>query len=376
MPKYPFESIALNAKDKKIPVESDRDTYLGLEHLDPGTFVVSRFNTEAAPKGEKLLMKKGDVLFGKRRAYQRKVAIAPFDGIFSAHGMVLRPKRVIDPAFFPFFIRSDAFLDKAIDISVGSLSPTINWKDLKDLEFYLPPLERQKKLAKILWGIEEYVEKAKGLLYRCDDLIKSRFVEMFSCHKRVYLGQYINQIRGVSYKPQDLGNNDSEHVILLRANNITSSGLLLDDLQFVCRDKVQDEQFLKCHDSLVCASSGSIEVLGKHVYIDRDLDFVFGAFCKVLRPKRSAFSRFIDGFFRTDDYRSQIKELGQGTNINNLSNSSFDSIRLPLVSEEEALTFGKYICQIDKLKFNLQQAIDRAKKLSAKILNDALSAEE
>ena len=111
MAKYKFEEIAINSTAKKKPVEEDKYTYLGLEHLDPRTLKVSRFGSEVAPIGEKLIMKKGDVLFGKRRAYQKKVAIAPFDGIFSAHGMVLRPKTdVIDPGFFPLFISSDYFL--------------------------------------------------------------------------------------------------------------------------------------------------------------------------------------------------------------------------------------------------------------------------
>ena len=110
------------------------DATIGLEHLDAGTLTVSRWGSEVAPVGEKLIMRKGDVLFGKRRAYQKKVAIAPFDGIFSAHGMVLRPREdVITKEFFPLFINSDYFLDEAIRISVGSLSPTVNWKDLKDL---------------------------------------------------------------------------------------------------------------------------------------------------------------------------------------------------------------------------------------------------
>ena len=122
MSKFRFEEIAINSTEKKKPVESDKYTYLGLEHLDPGTLKVSRFGSDVAPIGEKLVMKKGDVLFGKRRAYQKKVAIAPFDGIFSAHGMVLRPKtEVIDSEFFPLFISSDYFLDAAIKISVGSL---------------------------------------------------------------------------------------------------------------------------------------------------------------------------------------------------------------------------------------------------------------
>ena len=84
-------------------------------------------------------MKKGDVLFGKRRAYQKKVAISPIDGVFSAHGMVLRPKEdVICKEFLPFFISSDYFLNEAIRISVGGLSPTINWKDIKEL---VPPAQ-------------------------------------------------------------------------------------------------------------------------------------------------------------------------------------------------------------------------------------------
>ena len=117
MVKYKFNDIAINSTLKKKPVEDDKYHYIGLEHLDSGSLQVTRYGSEVAPKGEKLIMKKGDVLFGKRRAYQKKVGIAPFDGIFSAHGMVLRPKEdVVDKDFFPLFINSDYFLDAAIKI--------------------------------------------------------------------------------------------------------------------------------------------------------------------------------------------------------------------------------------------------------------------
>lgn len=180
MAEYRFDDIAINSTEKKKPVESDKEHYLGLEHLDSGTFKVSRFGSEVAPIGDKLIMKKGDVLFGKRRAYQKKVAIAPFDGIFSAHGMVLRPKEdVIYKNFFPLFIASDYFLDAAIKISVGSLSPTINWRDLKELKFNLPELDEQKKLAEVLWQIVDTMESYKKLLAKTDEMVKAKFVEMF-----------------------------------------------------------------------------------------------------------------------------------------------------------------------------------------------------
>ena len=180
MARYKFDQIAFNSTDKKKPVDEDKEHYIGLEHLDSGSLKVTRWGSEIAPKGEKLLMKKGDVLFGKRRAYQKKVAIAPFDGIFSAHGLVLRPKTdVIDPGFFPLFIASDYFLDAAIKISVGSLSPTINWRDLKELEFDLPSISVQQKLAKVLWAINDTKEAYQKLIQETDELVKSQFIEMF-----------------------------------------------------------------------------------------------------------------------------------------------------------------------------------------------------
>lgn len=178
--KYKFEDIAINSTVKKKPEESDKYHYIGLEHLEPGNLFVHKYGSEVAPIGEKLLMKKGDVLFGKRRAYQKKVAIAPCDGIFSAHGMVLRPnEKVINKEYFPFFISSDNFLNEAIRISVGSLSPTINWRDLKELEFELPPIEEQKSLAKLLWAAYELKKSYKKLITATDEMVKAQFIEIF-----------------------------------------------------------------------------------------------------------------------------------------------------------------------------------------------------
>gem|GEM_PF-6636147 len=97
-------------------------------------------------------------------AYKNYCNDGDFARIFSAHGMVLRPKEdVIDKDFFPLFISSDYFLDAAIKISVGSLSPTINWRDLKELEFELPDMDTQRKLAEVLWSINDTMEAYKRL---------------------------------------------------------------------------------------------------------------------------------------------------------------------------------------------------------------------
>lgn len=180
MPHYKFSDLAYNITDKKMPEPGDEKTYIGLEHLDSGSLAVTRWGGEIELKGQKLVMKKGDILFGRRNTYLRRAAIAPHDGIFSAHGMIFRPKtEVIDPDYFPFFIASDYFMNAAIKISVGSLSPTVNWKTLKELEFDIPSLEQQRESAKILKAANELKESYQALLLKTDDLVKSQFIEMF-----------------------------------------------------------------------------------------------------------------------------------------------------------------------------------------------------
>ena len=93
-------------------------------------------------------MRSGDILFARRNAYLKRVAVAPHDGLFSAHGLVIRPKPgAIIPDFLPYFMQSDLFMERAIGISVGSLSPTVNWKDLAKQEFLLPPIQEQARLV-------------------------------------------------------------------------------------------------------------------------------------------------------------------------------------------------------------------------------------
>ncbi|MCK3844786.1 restriction endonuclease subunit S [Pseudomonas sp. W15Feb34] len=133
------------------PSESGMEHYVGLEHLDTDSLKIRRWGKPADVEATKLMFKKGDIIFGRRRAYQRKLGVAEFDGICSAHAMVLRAKPdVVLPEFLPFFMQSDLFMNRAVEISVGSLSPTINWKTMAVQEFALPPPEEQISAIKVL----------------------------------------------------------------------------------------------------------------------------------------------------------------------------------------------------------------------------------
>ena len=158
--RLPFGAFAESVNQRVEPSEAGEEIYVGLDDLDPQSLHIRRWGKGSDVIGTKLRFRKGDIIFGRRRAYQRKLAVAEFDGICSAHAMVVRAKPdVVLPECLPFLMMSDRFMKRAVEISVGSLSPTINWTTLKLEEFTLPPLAQQERIAEILWAVDELVTR-------------------------------------------------------------------------------------------------------------------------------------------------------------------------------------------------------------------------
>ncbi len=165
--RWRFEDIAASINQRvDDPTKAGVDYYVGLEHLDSDSMKIRRWGSPEDVSATKLLFEPGDVIFGRRRAYQRKLGVAEFRGIASAHSLVLRAKpNVALPEFLPFFMQSDLFMERAQRISVGSLSPTINWRTLAKEEFALPPLDEQRRLTSILVTTWSSVDAYRNLLH-------------------------------------------------------------------------------------------------------------------------------------------------------------------------------------------------------------------
>lgn len=361
--KYKFEDIAINSTAKKLPEPSDNEHYIGLEHLDSGNLYVTRWGADTAPIGEKLLMKKGDVLFGKRRAYQKKVGIAPFDGIFSAHGMVLRPKEdVICKSFFPFFISSDYFLNEAIRISVGGLSPTINWKDLRVLEFELPSLEEQRVLADKLWAAYEVKESYKNLLAQTDKLLHAQFQKMFGVETPQLKIKDVLQVSfSGEWGKEDL---DNSGVKVLRTTNFKNNGSL-DYTNIVTRDidedKLKKKKLLRGDIILERSGGTSDNPVGRVVYFDVDGLYLCNNFTQVLRSKESINSKYLfyNLYYYYQDHKSEVRSMGsQTTGIQNLSLTKYYEVEIPVPPMEKQLEFVQIAEQAEQTKASLHKGIE------------------
>ena len=364
MTRYRFDQIAENSTAKKKPEECDRDRYVGLEHLDPGTLEVTRWGTEVTPKGDKLLMKKGDVLFGRRRAYQKKVGIAPFDGIFSAHGMVLRPKGdVVDPMFFPFFISSDIFLDEAIRVSVGSLSPTANWKDLRTLEFDLPSPGKQRELAGILSEAESLKGHYRKMLTTCGDVVKSQFVEMFGDALTGYkyrlqsLGSMLStEPQNGLYKPQSFyvekGGSPIVRVDAFQKGCIEDYSALK---RLTCTSAELETYELVNNDIVINRVNGSIDRVGKIAWIHglREPTVFESNMMRFHIDEKRMDLAFVATYLNSDDIRQQIKACARIANQCSINQTNVANFVIPAPPLDLQREFAGFVAQVDKSKFKL-----------------------
>ena len=148
---------------------------VGLEHLTPQEIKLTAWDSDNDNTFTKRF-RKGHVLFGRRRAYLKKAAVAPFDGICSGDITVIEaiPSKIV-PDLLPFIIQNNNFFDYAVGKSAGSLSPRVKWEHLKEYEFMLPSIVEQKNLSEVLWAFQDTKETYKRLLAATDKLVKSQF---------------------------------------------------------------------------------------------------------------------------------------------------------------------------------------------------------
>lgn len=255
------------------PRSAGVDRYVGLEHLDSDSLSIRRWGAPNEVESTKLRFKTGDIIFGKRRAYQRKIAVAQFEGICSAHAMVLRAKpEAVLPEFLPFFMQSDLFMDRAVAISVGSLSPTINWKTLAAEQFALPPLNEQRRIASVLKGVAGVVDEFRSAASVGRKTRDSLIVQFCTrgiggeSMKTTPIGsvprswsvepvgnRYSIQLGKMMSETARSGGNGGTHIPYLRNANVQWNKLELDDVATMAFTEAEREKFsLRPGDILAC----------------------------------------------------------------------------------------------------------------------------
>lgn len=148
-------------------------------------------------------------------------------------------------------------------------------------------------------------------------------------------------VRGVTFSQADASSDPFDNGIpVLRAGNIQDRLITETDLVWVDRKFVSKEQYLQRNDIVVCTSSGSASLVGKSAILEQEFEGTWGAFNAVIRcnpdllmPEYMAF------WLSSAAFRAWKDRQVQGANIQNIKQSSLESIRppLPTIPEQQRI---------------------------------------
>lgn len=383
---FRFDEIAQNISERVDPNKTNLEVYIGLGHIDSESLHIKRFGTPEDVNGQKLKFYKGDIIFGRRRAYQRKAGIATCDGFCSAHALVLRANpEIIDPKLFPFFLHSNLFMNRAIDISVGSLSPTINWGTLKHQEFMIPPKGIHAELAELLWGGDDAVESDFALKMKLQTMLEVEIEAKI--HGELLYGQTINEaIRNLELRMaittlKSLGK-------ILKGKGIPKSDVLEAGIpcvrygelytkhhriirefhSFISSESTKNAIKLERNDILFAGSGETISEIGKSAGFIGDHVAYAGSDILIFRPND------MDGIYlgylmNSQLVRHQLNKLGTGATVMHVYGSDIEGIKVPDISRTEQNRVGADLEKIANRVVSLGAKIESFQKVQNLLIN-------
>jgi len=200
--------VVRQVKDRVDPEQSGLERYIAGEHMDTDDLRLRRWGEIGdgyLGPAFHMRFKPGHVLYGSRRTYLRKVAVADFEGITANTTYVLEPKdpNVLLPGLLPFIMQTEAFNQHSVRESKGSVNPYVNFSDLAWYEFALPPIEEQRRIVALCRAANAAIERTADCRQSCEQVISAIRMSRFDPHrfKPVPLSQLCDDGLGIQIGP-------------------------------------------------------------------------------------------------------------------------------------------------------------------------------
>ncbi|MCI0397748.1 MAG: restriction endonuclease subunit S [Chloroflexi bacterium] len=354
------------------PLADGLERYVGLEHIEPENLHVKRWGWVAEGTSFSQVFRQGQVLFGKRRAYQRKVAVAEWDGLCSSDILVFEPKddRLL-PELLPFIVQSDGFFNHALGTSSGSLSPRTKWRDLAQYEFALPPLDEQRRIAEILWAANEAIERyilVQNEIVKASRVAWKDAVDQSEWPK-VPLGQ-VARVNNGSTPSKDIKRYWNNGTIPWLPTEKVHERIIYRADEFITKSALEETSIkLLPSDSVLIAMIGQGKTRGSVAYLSIESCINQNFACAV--PNKEIDSWFL--FYTLDNSYEKLRTFSQGA-VPALNCPILRSIpvRLPPLEQQHTLValFHRFEKQVQDVQEHIETLSNLKKSLTACLLGN------
>ena len=293
--------------------------------------------------------------------------------------LCLRNVYHLNSEFIKWILSSDLLQNQMYENSKGTTVDTITIEKANNYFLPLPPIDEQYRIVKLLCKWNAYINdinKNKEVILNNIRTCKSKILDLAISGKLVSqdpndepaiellkrinpdfepcdnshyenlpqgwelvsLNSIVDIISGVSYAKSDIKENG---VRILRGGNIQDGEIIcLEDDVFIDQSYSNIVNSVVKGDIVLVASTGSPTLIGKTGYARITYpDTQIGAFLRIIRPKTSEISAYLNLIFNSDFYKNYIRSLAKGTNINNVKNGYIEQLEvaLPPIQEQERI---------------------------------------
>ncbi|HBL22547.1 MAG TPA: restriction endonuclease subunit S [Deltaproteobacteria bacterium] len=373
-----FGDVVANLnKTERDPAEAGIERFIGLEHLEPGSLHIRTWGNVVDGTTFTRRCRPGQVLFGKRRAYQRKVAVAEFDAVVSGDIYVFAPGdgRLISE-FLPFICLSERFFQYAVETSAGSLSPRTGWKQLAGFEFDLPPLEQQRRIAEVLWAVDEVYCEVTSLTEISATLHRACLRSVFATHNSnnrlpvretgfVQLGRQRapKYQTGTMTKPY------------LRVANVFDGRFDYDDILKMDFDERDFEAYHLEKGDILLNEGQSRELVGRCAIYDGTIeDCCFQNTLIRYRAGENVLTEYAYAYFQYCFHFGIFAAIAsQTTSVAHLGAERFGTLLMPVPQQEEQRRIAQSLDRIHEMELYLTRHLRKVCDLQRKIIEHMIT---
>ena len=372
------------------PLEAGLERYVGLDHLDPESLHVKRWGLIADGTSFTRKFTKGQVLFGKRRAYQRKAAVADFDGICSGDILIFEPKGDdLLPDLLPFIVQSEGFYNHALGTSAGSLSPRTRWRDLAEYEFPLPPKDEQRRIADILWAADDTYNKFQEAKFHVDEIKRLLLTELTSkrsdrvAYRETEIGMLpdnwevvaLGNLLDLCQYGLSLPMESEAQYPIFRMMNIEDGTVVENDLKYVDLSDSEFTSFKLEPGDILFNRTNSADLVGKVGIYRLSGEHVFASYLVRLRAKPDrANAEYLNYYLNSEQGQKRILAYASpGVSQTNINASNLRKVLVPLPPLEEQDRIVTTLQAVDERRREISEHASAIGKLKAGLLAQLLA---
>jgi restriction endonuclease S subunit len=355
------------------PSNSKYDKFVGSSCINEYDLKIQNWEDTSTVTSAMKVFNRGEYLLVRRSVagnqFKRRAARADFEGICSGDIINIRENdEFISDGFLAYILYSDDFWEYAISNASGSITSRVKWKDLANYEFLLPPKNQQAQLSKLLWAMDEVIERDVLLFNRIDDFLKVKREELIidQGFKMIRLDEICD--KKISYGIVQAGPDIKQGMPYIKSSNLSEDGIKIEEL-----NKTSDEIAQKYRRSEVKPGDIVFSLRGNLAEMNIVPEELKVANLTQGTARISVSEVYDNNYMKsaleTSKIQRRIHALSKGSTFKEISLEALRTVKVPVPSEDKAREISKMIKSIEVTRKEVKQKLVSNKSLQKSLIN-------